>query len=283
MKLAVIWDVDPEIFHFFGISVKYYSVLFVTGLLLSIYVLTWMFKVERIPKRNLELLTVYGVIGIVAGARLAHCLIYDPGHFLSHPLEIFLPIENTGDGYKFSGFRGLASHGGALGLIIAIWLYTKKTKDSVIRTLDLVGVVAPLAGVFIRLANLMNSEIIGTPTTVPWAFVFKQVDGTPRHPAQLYEAIAYLLIFLFLLFLYKSRREKLQHGVFFGLSLILIFLSRFFIEFVKSTQVAAEDNLRFDYGQLLSIPFVLCGIGFVIYGLQKSKHGKLPENTDQPL
>ena len=140
--------------------------------------------------------------------------------------------------------------------------------------MDLIGVVAPLSGCFIRLGNLMNSEMIGFPTNVPWAFIFEAEDNLPRHPAQLYEAISYLSIFVVIFYLYKTNRPKLQHGFFFGISISLIFIARFFSEFVKVRQVPFEEQMQLDMGQLLSIPFILVGLGFVIYGLLKTKRDR---------
>jgi len=154
------WDVNPEIFNLFGISLRYYGILFVGGLLLSIYILNGIFKMENIPLANLEKLSTYALVGIFVGARFGHCLFYEPSYYLSHPLEIVLPIQPTGDGgYRFSGFQGLASHGGILGLILGLILYARKSKESIVKTIDLVSIVAPLGGFFIRIANLMNSEI----------------------------------------------------------------------------------------------------------------------------
>jgi phosphatidylglycerol---prolipoprotein diacylglyceryl transferase len=269
------WNIDPEIINVFGISLRYYGVLFVGGLILCIYILNWIFKNENIPLENLEILSLYGIIGIFVGARLGHCLFYEPSYYLSHPLEMILPIQPTsGGGYKFSGYQGLASHGGTLGLILALFIYAKRTKESIIKTVDLIAVVAPLCGCFIRLANLMNSEIVGIPTNVPWAFIFVREDNLPRHPAQLYEAISYLLIFVLIFYLYKTKRDKLQNGFFFGLVITLIFTTRFFIEFIKEKQVSFENQMLLDMGQLLSIPFVLAGVGFMIYGLTKTKNKK---------
>jgi len=233
--------------------------------------LRWIFKNENISSDRLDTLTIYGMIGIFVGARLGHCLFYDPSYYFSHPVEMLLPIQLIDGEYKFTGYLGLASHGGAAGLIIALILYSRKTHESIINTVDLIGVVAPLGSCFIRLANLMNSEILGFPTDVPWAFIFEREDNLPRHPAQLYEAISYLLIFLLIFYLYKTNRTKLQNGFFFGLSISLIFTARFFIEFVKVRQVSFEEQMRLDMGQLLSIPFILVGVGFVIYGLMKTK------------
>jgi phosphatidylglycerol---prolipoprotein diacylglyceryl transferase len=266
------WNIDPEIFNLFGISLRYYGVLFIGGLILSIYILNWIFHNENIPIAHLEKLSLYGMIGVLAGARLGHCLFYEPSYYLSHPLEMILPIQPTPDGgYRFSGYQGLASHGGTIGLIIAIIIYSLKTKEPIIKTLDLIAVVAPLSSCFIRLANLMNSEIIGIPTRVPWAFIFEREDNLPRHPAQLYEAFSYLLIFALIFYLYKTQRKRLQNGFFFGLAIVLIFIARFFIEFIKERQVPFEDQMTLDMGQLLSIPFILLGLGFVIFGWIQTK------------
>ena len=274
------WNIDPEIVHLFGISLRYYGVLFVGGLVLCIYILKWIFKNEDIPLTNLDKLSIYGMIGIFAGARLGHCLFYDPSYYFSHPLEMLLPIQQSAKGgYTFTGYSGLASHGGAIGLLIALIVYAKKTNESIIKTIDLIAVVAPLGACFIRLANLMNSEIVGIPTNVPWAFIFVREDNLPRHPAQLYEAISYLLIFGLMFYLYKTKREKLQHGFFFGLSITLIFVARFFIEFIKEKQVPFEEQMNYDMGQLLSLPFIVAGIGFIIYGRMKSnkKNSHMPD------
>jgi phosphatidylglycerol---prolipoprotein diacylglyceryl transferase len=274
------WNVDPEIINVFGISIRYYGLLFVTGLLLSIYILGWIFKMENIPQGLLEKLAIYGTIGIFAGARLGHCLFYEPSYYLAHPLEILLPIQPLpGGGYKFSGYQGLASHGGALGFLIAVYFYSRKTKHSMIDTLDLVAVVGALTGVFIRLGNFMNSEIIGIPTTKPWGVIFERVDNVPRHPAQLYEAISYFIIFAFMMILYKKMRYRLKNGFFFGLVLVLVFIARFLIEFVKEDQVGFENGMTFNMGQLLSLPYILVGIGFMIYGLMQTKEIDGPIDT----
>ncbi len=271
------WNVDPEIFNLFGFSLRYYGVLFAGGIFLSAFILRWIFKKENIDLDKLDTLTIYGLVGIFAGARLGHCLFYDPDYYFSHPLEMLLPIQIAEDGsYQFTGYLGLASHGGVAGLIVALIFYARSTKESILNTMDLLSVVAPLGGCFIRLGNLMNSEIIGFPTNVPWAFVFEREDQLPRHPAQLYEAICYLLIFILLVYLYKTRRPLLRNGFFFGLSISLIFIARFLIEFLKERQVSFEEQMVLDMGQILSIPFILIGISFVIYGLRKTKNESLP-------
>jgi prolipoprotein diacylglyceryl transferase len=267
------WNPDPEIINIFGISIRYYGLLFVSGLILCIYILSWIYKRENIPSEHLEKLSIYGIIGILAGARLGHCLFYEPSYYLSHPLEMILPITFPPDGgIKFIGYQGLASHGGVLGLLIALYFYSRKTKHSMIDTIDLIAVVAGLSFGFIRLGNFMNSEIIGIPTTKPWGVIFERVDNVPRHPAQLYEAISYFIIFTIMMILYKKMRDRLKNGFLFGLATVLFFTARFLIEFVKENQVGFEDEMAFNMGQLLSLPFILVGIGFIIYGLRRTKN-----------
>ena len=269
------WNIDPVIFNLFGFSLRYYSLLFGGGLLISAIVLYGIFKKEDIPSDKFDKLYIYSFIGIFAGARLGHCLFYDPVYYWNHPLEIIHPIQSTlTGGYKYTGFQGLASHGGTIGLILALLLYSKKTKEPIVKTLDLIAVVAPLGAGFIRVANLMNSEIIGIPTTVPWAFVFGRVDKLPRHPAQLYEAIIYFMIFGLMYFLYRNKREKLQNGFLFGLVITLIFVARFFIEMIKEIQEPFEEHMKLDMGQLLSIPFIAAGIAFIIYSFVRTRGAK---------
>jgi prolipoprotein diacylglyceryl transferase len=266
------WNPDPEIVNIFGFSLRYYGMLFVGGLILCICILGWIYKRENIPAENLEKLSVYSMIGILTGARLGHSLFYEPSYYFSHPLEMILPITFPADGgIKFIGYQGLASHGGALGLLIALYFYSRKTKHSMIDTLDLTAVVAGLVGVFIRLGNFMNSEIIGIPTTKPWGVIFERADNVPRHPTQLYEAISYFIIFAIMMILYNKMRDKLKNGFFFGFALLLIFMARFIIEFVKEDQVRFEDGMTFNMGQILSLPYIFVGIGFIIFGLWKTR------------
>jgi len=268
----IYWNINPEIINVFGVSIRYYGLLFATGLVLSGWVLNRIFTLENLSGEYFNKLLIYGIIGIIAGARLGHCLFYEPSYFLSHPLEIILPVRFLPDGgFKFTGYQGLASHGGALGLLVALIICSQRSKQSLIRTIDLIAIVAPLGSCFIRLANLMNSEIIGMPTQVPWAFIFARVDNLPRHPAQLYEAMAYLAIFIIMLLLYKNKREKLKNGFFFGFSLTMIFVARFMIEFLKERQVSFEENMPLDMGQILSIPFIIAGVVFIITGILKSR------------
>lgn len=266
------WNLDPEIVNIFGISIRYYGLLFVSGLMLCVGILGRIYKRENIPPEHLEKLAVFGMIGIITGARLGHCLFYEPSYYFAHPFEMILPVTfPPGGGVKFIGYQGLASHGGVLGLLIALYFYSRKTNQSMIYTLDLIAVVTPLEFGFIRLGNFMNSEIIGIPSTKPWSVIFERADNVPRHPAQLYEAVSYLIIFTIMMILYKKTRNRLKNGFFFGLATVLCFIARFIIEFVKENQVGFEDGMAFNMGQLLSLPYLAVGIGFIIYGLRGIK------------
>lgn len=268
----ILWNPDPEIINFLGFSLRYYGILFVGGLILAIYFLGLIFKKENIPSKNLEKLSIYGMIGIIVGARLGHCLFYEPSYYLSHPLEMILPVAFPPDGgIKFTGFQGLASHGGVMGLMIGLYFYSRKTKHSMIDILDLIAIVVGISLGFIRLANFMNSEIIGMPTSQPWGVIFERVDNIPRHPAQLYEAFSYFIILGIMLILYMKIRDRLRNGMLFGLATVLFFTARFVIEFLKEDQVGFEDGMTFNMGQLLSLPYIAVGIGFMIYGLWKTK------------
>ena len=254
MLIAFIeWSVTPEIFHLGPVSVRWYGLLFAMAFVAGYFIMTWIFKKEGRPQPDLEQLSVYMIFGTVIGARLGHCLFYNPAYYLSNPIEIFKVWEG-----------GLASHGAAIGILIAVYLFSKKKKNySFLWIIDRIVIVVALAGTFIRLGNLFNSEIIGKPTDVSWAFIFTAVDDLPRHPTQLYESIAYLIIFLILLFIYYKGLEKDRGGFLFGLFLVLVFTFRFFVEFLKENQSEFERGMILDMGQLLSIPFVIAGIIFI--------------------
>jgi prolipoprotein diacylglyceryl transferase len=261
--LYINWNVDSEIININGFPLKYYGLLFAAGLLLSMAILKRIYKKENLNDRAHEALFLYGIIGIFVGARLGHCFFYDFDYYSKNLLEIILPIKKTITGtYKFVGFSGLASHGGTVGLIISLYLYSKKYEIKYLKILDLIAIVAPLGAAFIRLANLMNSEMIGNPTTMPWAFIFKRIDNIPRHPAQLYEAIAYLIIFLLIFTTYKTKNITIGTGFYFGLAITLIFTMRILIEFVKINHVAFEEGMLLNMGQILSIPFIIIGLYF---------------------
>ena len=272
--LTINWNPDPELFKFFGISIRYYGLLWIIGLALAYFIVQRQYSDRRIDEKKFEPLFFYCFFGILIGARLGHCIFYDWAYYQDHFLEMILPIKILPDGsWKMTGYTGLASHGGTLGLIIALWMYCRKTKMHYMDVLDMIAVATPITACCIRLANLMNSEIIGKPTDMPWAFVFEQVDMLPRHPAQLYEAIAYFIFFLGMVYLYKKSDHgtKLHRGFFFGLCLTEIFTFRFFVEFLKENQVDFENTMTLNMGQWLSIPFVIIGIYFMLlYGRKQT-------------
>lgn len=267
------WNIDPEIFQLWGFPLRYYGLLFGAGLLLCALLLKGIYKRENLSNLSYDNLFIYGFIGIFAGARLGHCLFYDFAYYSQHPLEIILPLQQDAQGhYRFTGYQGLASHGGAIGLITALLLYAKKYAIRFLHVLDMIGVVAPLGCAFIRLANLMNSEMIGHTTDKPWAFIFRKIDDIPRHPAQLYEAIAYLLIFCLVFSVYKNNYRKIGHGFYFGVSIFCMCVMRFLIEFVKEDQADFEQGMLLNMGQILSLPFIAIGLFFAIRGWSKSQN-----------
>ena len=272
--LSINWNPNPELFNLFGsLPIRYYGLLWVVGIALAYVIVHRQYRDRKIDEKTFEPLFFYCFFGILIGARLGHCLFYQPDYYLNHFWEMILPVKFLPDGgWKWTGYEGLASHGGTLGLIIALWMYCRKTKMHYMDVLDMIAVATPITACFIRLANLMNSEIIGQPTDVPWAFVFERVDMLPRHPAQLYEAIAYFIFFLGMVYLYKrgqQKREKASlhyhRGFFFGLCLTEIFVFRFFIEFLKEDQVDFERTMALNMGQWLSIPFILIGVYFMFF------------------
>lgn len=272
--LTINWNPDPELFNLFGIfPIRYYGLLWGIGIVLSCIIVQRQYRDRKISEDKFTPLFFYCVIGITLGARLGHCIFYDWSYYQNHLIEMILPIRQfPGEGWKWIGYKGLASHGGTLGLIIALWLYCRKTKMHYMDVLDMIAVATPICACCIRLANLMNSEIIGKPTDMPGAFVFEQVDMLPRHPAQLYEAIAYFIFFLGMIYLYKKsdHGQKLHRGFFFGLCLTEIFVFRFFVEFLKENQVDFESTMTLNMGQWLSVPFVIIGIYFMLfYGKNK--------------
>ena len=256
----ILWTPDPELFSIGGFSIRYYSLMWAIGLAFAYFFVRWLYKDQRIPEKLFDPLFIYCFFGVLIGARLGHCIFYDWNYYSHHIAEMILPIQFTDEGVRFTGYQGLASHGGAIGLIIALWLYVRKTKVNFITVLDNIGLAAPATGCCIRIGNLMNSEIVGKVTDVPWAFIFPREGMEPRHPAQLYEAIAYLLFFFIGFFIYKKYKDRLHKGFFFGLCLTLVFTFRFFIEFVKAPQEAFEADMVLNMGQWLSMPFVILGV-----------------------
>ena len=263
------WNPPTDIINLGFYAIRWYGVLWAIGRIGASYIVARLFKENKIDDSKFASLFIYVFFGVLLGARLGHCLFYEPTYFLGsfkHFVEMFLPIHFLSDGgWRYTGYAGLASHGGVIGLLIALYLYCRQMRMKSLFVLDCVGFAAPFTAMAIRLGNLMNSEIIGKTTDVPWAFVFTRVDALPRHPAQLYEAIFYAIVFCLGVLLYKKRKKKttIGSGFFFGYCLSLVFTFRFFIEFIKEVQVDFEQHLTLDMGQILSLPLVAIGFYFM--------------------
>lgn len=259
--LIVPWDVNPEIIRIGSFAIRWYGLLFASSFVMGYIIMNKIFKNENLSEEVLDRLTIYMAVGVIAGARIGHCLFYEPAYYLSHPLEILMIWHG-----------GLASHGAAIGILLAIWLFVRKEKKDYAWMLDRIAIVVALSGFFIRMGNLMNSEIYGVETTVPWGFVFLRNDEVaPKHPTQIYEGLAYLIIFIILYRIYWSKKGEHIQGLLISLAIILIFSARFFIEFLKEDQVAFEASMNLNMGQWLSIPFILFGTGWLIQSIKKNK------------
>lgn len=269
----VTWNVSPEIFTIGGFSLRYYSAFFAIGFILAYFIIRHYYQKENIPQKELDRLTVFVVLGGILGARLGHCIFYETSHFLTseHWIEMILPFSFSP--FKFTGYQGLASHGGAIGVLVAVFIFKFKSKqDGFLAILDKIVIPTGFVGALIRFGNLMNSEIYGYPTNLPWGFLFvRNGDSLPCHPTQIYEALCYIVVSVVLIMLYKRKNLAEKHGFMLGLFLVMVFTARFFIEFMKQNQEAFEEGMSLNMGQILSIPAVLFGIGLVIYSFRKKK------------
>jgi prolipoprotein diacylglyceryl transferase len=270
----IVWDISPEVFDGFQF-LRWYGLCWVLGILLGHWVILGIYRSENSRVDELDQLVIYVLVGAVVGARLGHILFYDPIYYLNNPFEI-LPIK-VYPTFEFTGLAGLASHGGVLGAMLALYVYNRKFRKGYLWLLDRLIIGGAVLAGFIRLGNLMNSEIVGTPSNLPWAFVFTSVDQVPRHPSQIYEAAFYLIVAMSLYFVWRSGKFNATPGFIFGLGITLIFTQRFFIEFLKEDQVPFEEMLILNMGQILSIPVVIGGIVLMIWS--RRKHGSLPSQT----
>lgn len=268
---AIFWDGNPIFFSLFSYDMHYYTLCFLAGFIVSYVVMLKVFHRENLAQELLDSLSIYIFIGTLLGARLGHCLFYEFDYYKDHLLEMILPIAKVDGSWKVTGFHGLASHGGAIGILTGLFLFSRKYKMNFLWLADKLVIVVPAAGAFVRIGNFFNSEIIGLPADLPWSVIFARVDSLPRHPAQLYEAIAYIAIFIFMLTFYK-RAKSLKRGYMLGIFMILLFTVRFFVEFVKENQEAFEEGMTLNMGQWLSIPFILAGLYLVF-----RKHPKVDQ------
>jgi len=283
----ITWTASPTIAKLGPLTLRWYGLLFMSGFVIGTFVLTHIYKSERVSPRWVDVITVYMLIGTVVGARLGHILFYQP-EILKDPLEIFMIWHG-----------GLASHGATIGILLAVWMFSRKNKFDYLWTLDRIVIVVASGGAMIRLGNLMNSEIVGKATTVPWAFIFTRdvehlqpatnplptgavlvpdqmqnltMMAVPRHPTQIYESLFCIFLFILLYAMWNRTKERTPRGLLFGLFVVLLFSFRFLVEFLKESQVDFENSLPLDMGQILSVPLILVGIWVIM------RAGKWPGN-----
>ena len=284
MLSDITWTADPAIFTIGSKEIRWYSLMFIIGFGIGYKIVERMWRRESINPKWIDPLLYYTLIGTVVGARLGHCLFYDPGYYLSHPIEILKVWEG-----------GLASHGGVLGIIVAIYFYSKYvSRQSMLRTFDKLVVPTGLVAALIRIGNLINHEVYGLPTDRPWGFRFienlhawrqgaEPIFSAPSHPTQIYEAVCYLLTFVLCMWLYFKKDAWKKEGLIFGIFMICIFTARFFIEFLKNNQEDFEAAMPINMGQCLSIPFIVTGIYFVVRAWRRSRLNIIKPNMAQTV
>lgn len=266
-----VWDVHPTLFTIGPVEVRYYGLMWALGFIISAYIISNIMKREGYPEKTFDSFFWYALLSTVIGSRLGHCLFYAPGYYLTHPIEIL---------YIHQG--GMASHGAAVGLLVGLWLFSRKNKIPYIWSLDRIGILVAISGALVRIGNFMNSEIFGRPTSLPWGVEFVLSNewntlykGLPCHPTQLYEALAYLIIFVAFLWLYyRKNLAQRRPGAMFGIFLIALFGIRFLIEFIKNPQEDFEVGMILNMGQLLSIPFIVAGC-VLLYRAYRAPEKKL--------
>lgn len=255
-----IWNIDPTLLHLGPLQLRWYGLLFVGSFFLGITLLQWIYKREGRDPKELDDFLVYILIGTVIGARLMHCIAYEPEYYLAHPLEILMVWKG-----------GLASHGALLGQLFALYLFSRRYKTPYLYLMSRLTIPAALSATFIRIGNFFNSEILGIPTDKPWAIIFSRIDMLPRHPTQLYEASSYFLLFVLLMLLYRKLSPLFVTKLFPGIFFTYIFIVRFVLEYTKEHQASYVTSLPFSTGQLLSLPFILLGIVWILWALSKRK------------
>ena len=278
----IVWSPNPVIFSIGNFTLLWYGVLFAVGLVLAGWYVWGRFKEFGIEQRHFENLIIWSFFGIFLGARLGHCLFYEADYFLAHPIEMFLPVgvDEMGN-YYFSGYHGLASHGAVTGLMLVLVLFKWFSKLEILPIMDWLALATPLAGAFIRLGNLMNSEIVGASTDVVWAFVFPEIDNLPRHPAQLYESLFFFVLFGVGVWLFKRLKyDGVRSGFYLSLQLMVIAGFRFCVEFVKEVQVGFERDMVLNMGQWLSVPLFLLGVVLMIYTQKYGENSVKSENNN---
>lgn len=276
MFTAITWNPDPIIAELGGFALRWYSLLFATGFIIGFFILRRLFEKENVSLEVLDKMLLYSVVGTILGARVGNCLFYDFAYFSQHPLEILLPFKFSPH-FEFTGYRGLASHGAMLGLLLAYWLLSRRTDKSILWFLDKGATVGAICLASIRMGNFMNSEIVGSPTDVSWAFIFPRVDDIPRHPVQLYGFVVYISLFFFILWYNKKVFGKVKDGHIFAVFLFILGILRFGMEFIKKHYVFDPDSL-INMAQLLSLPMIFFGAFFAWY--TKTKVSEQPTELE---
>jgi len=266
--LTIYWDFNPVLVRLGdSFDIRYYGLMWALAIGLAAYMFDRFVKREGLPEKVSESIFYFGTLATIIGSRVGHCIFYEPDKYLAEPLRILTDIR---DG-------GMASHGAAIGLLIGLWLFSRRNKLPYLWSLDRIMIAVAIGGAFVRLGNLFNSEIVGAPTDLPWGFIFARMYpvGTPvaemvaRHPAQIYEALCYVITFVILMYLYYKRdMARRRPGLMFGVGLIGIFLTRFLIEFVKENQEAFEQSMTLNMGQLLSVPFIIAAFVLIWYAMK---------------
>lgn len=257
---AIVWDVDPVFFSVGSLSVRYYGLCWATGILLGYWLLGYLSKREGVPESVVDKMALWSVLGVFIGARLGHCYVYDAPYYFSHPLEVFKVWEG-----------GLASHGGIVGVLVAMYFVARKEKLSMLWVMDHVTIPIALIATFIRIGNLMNSEIYGVETMLPWGMIFaRNGEVLPKHPTQVYEALSYFTVFIVLLVVYlKWGRFKQKRGLPFSLAMVTMFTARVLIEEIKNVQSPFEEGWALNLGQIQSLPFLAVGIVLLVWSLRR--------------
>jgi phosphatidylglycerol:prolipoprotein diacylglycerol transferase len=257
----IIWNADPVLFRLGNVVIRWYPVLLILSFYISYLFVDHIFEKEKVSKTTMHSFGIFIIAGLLIGGRLVHCLFYEPEYYLKFPLDIIKPWRGElGNGARFVGYRGMSGHGSVIGIILGIVINAVRTKTSVVWMIDRIAIFGPLIGFFVRIGNFFNSEILGTPSSLPWAVIFKRVDSIPRHPVQIYEALAYLIIFIVSWQYYRRRAGNEKPGAILGLVLTLVYSCRFILEFFKADQSRIESSMILNMGQVLSIPFIIIGL-----------------------
>ena len=277
----ITWDMDPVMLRIGSFAIRWYSLFLVLSFYISYRFMMHIFEREHKSKDTVLSYGLFILAGLFLGGRLMHCLVYEPEHYLQFPWDIIKPWRGKlGENAMFVGYRGMSGHGSAIGITLGIILNAIRTKTSMVWMVDRIAIFGPLIGFFVRFGNLFNSEILGTPSDLPWAFLFVRTDPIPRHPVQLYEALAYLAIFIASYAYYKKHAGRDKKGAILGFVLVLVYTARFLLEFFKDKQADTEAGLMLNMGHILSIPMIVAGLFLLFRPVRSKKASHSQSATD---